>query len=490
MKLNLWVLYDWLKEFHPQVRCTKPKHVITGIRLYQPDQPVLDYALYLGHSDDFAHDGQPDVMCWTQGDYLLLETQDVTAVLNRVQDAFSFYSRWYDACLDDIAQGCTLSALVARADEIFSMPLIIVNAAQIVIAHSSNLERGVDPEDLESVENRHSLPEDKLFEFNQRFKTSFYTTEIYQVPRGIFPTNSYCKHIFSRDGERLGTAILKVAPEDFSSSQQFLLSQFMNLVERWVDASHENVGSFHLTSYFVSALEGRPDLPVLERQLALFSWETGCRKQVLIVSAPTGPVRLNMHLIRELTREDLSVCIVPYQGRIVILCNLDLAESSGFFQRLSALLSERGYCGASSFAFTDLEQFSKSYQQALTILEYSAKLPGVLCRCQDIAMSIAAKLLRDYTATSLVHPALAFFKEYDATHGTELYPTLFSYLRNERRSQQTAQELFIHRNTLSLRLEKLQALYPLDLDDADERFYLLFSFSLDQIGDSQPPDPS
>ncbi|MCD7928260.1 MAG: hypothetical protein LUF80_05295 [Oscillospiraceae bacterium] len=51
---------------------------------------MLDYALYLGHSDDFVHDGQPDVMCWTQGDYLLLETQDVTAVLNRVQDAFSF----------------------------------------------------------------------------------------------------------------------------------------------------------------------------------------------------------------------------------------------------------------------------------------------------------------------------------------------------------------------------------------------------------------
>ncbi|MCD7928259.1 MAG: hypothetical protein LUF80_05290 [Oscillospiraceae bacterium] len=79
----------------------------------------------------------------------------------------------------------------------------------------------------------------------------------------------------------------------------------MNLVEQWVSVSHENAGSFHLTSYFVSA--------------------------------PTGPVRLNMHLIRELTREDLSMCIVPYQGRIVILCNLDLAERSGFFQRLSAL---------------------------------------------------------------------------------------------------------------------------------------------------------
>ncbi len=481
MKLNLWVLYDWLEEYRPKIRCTKPKHEISGVRLYRRGQPDLDYALYLGRSDDFFHDDKPNVVCWTQEDYLLLETQDLTAVLNRVQDAYSFYSQWYDACLDDIAGGCGLSELVSHADEIFSMPLIIVNAAQIVIAHSSNLEKGVSPEDMESVESRHSLPEDKLIEFNQMFKNSFYTTEIYQVPRGLFPTNSYCKHIFSGDGERLGTAILKVAPEDVSSSQQFLFNQFMNLVERWVSSSHENTGAFHLNSYFVSALEGRPDLPVLKRHLALFSWQPDCRKQVLVVSAPTGQVRLNMPLIRELTREDLSVCIIPYQGRMVILCNLDLAEKSGFFQRLPALLIERDYCGASSFAFTDLEFFSKSYQQALTVLEYSPKTPGMLFRCQDIAMSITAKLVRDYTATSLIHPALAFFKDYDAAHDTELYRTLFFYLRYERRSQQAAQALYIHRNTLSLRLEKIQELYPLDLEDADERFYLLFSFSLDQI---------
>lgn len=77
-------------------------------------------------------------------------------------------------------------------------------------------------------------------------------------------------------------------------------------------------------------------------------------------------------------------------------------------------------------------------------------------------------------------PALTAIKEHDRQYKTEYYRTLFCFLRNERRHRPTAEELFIHRNTLFQRLERLQALWPLDLDDNEERFYLLFSFYQDQ----------
>ncbi len=489
MKLNLWVFHDWLSDFHPKITCTTPKRELIGIRIYQPDQPELDDVLYLGCSDDFFHDGQRNVVCKTKGDFLSLETEDLVSVLNSIQSAFSFYSKWYDSCLEDIARDCSLNELVTRANEVFSMPLMIVNVAQMVVANSSSLEDVVAPEDWNNVQTRNSLPEEKLKQFNQSYKVSFYNTEIYMIPKGIFPTKSYCKHIFSQDGERLGTAILKVADEDTSYSNFFLFHQFMTLVDQWVRNSKYETNAFYLSSFFAAALDGNLNVKeTMHRQLSLFNWEPDCRKQVLILFPCAGQFRFSMHLSRELTNEDLGVFLIPYHNRMVLLCNLDMVERDRFFQRLPDILSEYQYSAACSYLFTDLDGFLNAYEQAQIVEEYSPKTAGKIFHSQDIAMLMTEQLIREHATVSLLHPTVSRLAEYDRDHATQLYATMFAYLRNERRHQQTAEELYIHRNTLSLRLEKIQELCPMDLENPEERFHLLFSFYQDNV--NKLPDNS
>ena len=60
--------------------------------------------------------------------------------------------------------------------------------------------------------------------------------------------------------------------------------------------------------------------------------------------------------------------------------------------------------------------------------------------------------------------------------GTQYYETLRAYLYHERNIPQTAAALIIHRTTLTYRLEKLQELVPLRLDDIERRLYLLLSY--------------
>lgn len=78
----------------------------------------------------------------------------------------------------------------------------------------------------------------------------------------------------------------------------------------------------------------------------------------------------------------------------------------------------------------------------------------------------------------LCHQSLSILKKYDEENNTELLHTLNVYLSLERNALQTANTLFIHRSTLFYRLERIQKLTRLNLDDAKVRLVLLLSFAM------------
>ena len=86
--------------------------------------------------------------------------------------------------------------------------------------------------------------------------------------------------------------------------------------------------------------------------------------------------------------------------------------------------------------------------------------------------------LKELPAELLVDNALAVLRLHDRQSGTEYYKTLRQYLLQERNIPQTAEALIIHRTTLTYRLQKIQQLLKIDLDDPDKRLYLLLSFYL------------
>jgi len=92
------------------------------------------------------------------------------------------------------------------------------------------------------------------------------------------------------------------------------------------------------------------------------------------------------------------------------------------------------------------------------------------------------KLAGDRTfGTELIHPGLSRLRRYDEHHGTDFYNTLYQYLRCERNVVATARALFIHRNSMIYRLQRIQQLLELDLDDVNVRLYLLLSYQIERI---------
>lgn len=71
--------------------------------------------------------------------------------------------------------------------------------------------------------------------------------------------------------------------------------------------------------------------------------------------------------------------------------------------------------------------------------------------------------------------------DHDERHGSELISTLKAFFANHGNLSKTAEALYLHRNTVSYRLQRIEELTGLHLDDEDDRFQLQLALKLRDI---------
>ena len=77
-------------------------------------------------------------------------------------------------------------------------------------------------------------------------------------------------------------------------------------------------------------------------------------------------------------------------------------------------------------------------------------------------------------------PARSLLSRYDHRHGTELYQTLKVFVQSSCNHKDTAAALYIHRNSLAYRMEKITEFTGLDLSNSRTRFILYMSYEIDR----------
>ncbi|ODQ84833.1 helix-turn-helix domain-containing protein [Mycolicibacterium holsaticum] len=79
---------------------------------------------------------------------------------------------------------------------------------------------------------------------------------------------------------------------------------------------------------------------------------------------------------------------------------------------------------------------------------------------------------------SAVLETLGPLLEVDARDGSDLLNTLHTFLEHDRRIAETARALHLHVNTLRYRVERIARLLKADLDDPEQRFFILLALRL------------
>ncbi|MCU6762613.1 carbohydrate diacid transcriptional activator CdaR [uncultured Roseburia sp.] len=480
MKLSLFILKHALAHYSPRIQCARTSIPIEELRLYNADahipQNTESHILYAGTSDAFFQDGSNLVVCKNDSDYLFLNTDNITAVFNDILKTFANYSRWSETCAQNIQSGCTLSQLLNLGEAMLHRPIIIVDSSQYLIAQSSSAAQMPFEDIWKNNDGLQSAPADILMQFNQAHQDSFYKKSVFLLPADFFPHPSCCRHIFL-DDERMATLIVLLDEECPPDHLPHLLELFAAHAASWIQSNISEDSSYHFVSFFARSLDGNENAlaPLLHR-LTLFGWKENCQKQIYVITALSEQFHFDAHLSRMLSDDSSGVYAIPYQKRIVVLLNCDLIKPEDFVKRLIFLMEKNNYYGAASFPFQDVCHIAEAYHQVLSALSQASPKKGRLFYCRDNAVKYITDIVNKHTSGNILHPVPALIRSYDKTYHTAFYDTLFCFLKNERNHQKTASELYIHRNTLFMRLSKIQTLWQLNLEDAQERFYLLYSF--------------
>ena len=240
----------------------------------------------------------------------------------------------------------------------------------------------------------------------------------------------------------------------------------------------EGVGSSPAYSVLYDLLLGKKldDRLIADRLGGVLGWERGAFCALAVPAAASDEISYRYYA--GLLEHQLDCACVHFSGGLAAVLHLNgPSEAPALTAAVRKFLTENGLAGGMSYLFEDVTQLHGHYGQAVTALGYGGAAPG-LYAFSDCAMRYMMDCFPQEKLRILVHPALFALREHDRASGSELYDTLRIYLQNERSLVKTAAALFIHRNTLLYRLEKLHKLVELDLEDPELRLQLELSFRL------------
>lgn len=126
----------------------------------------------------------------------------------------------------------------------------------------------------------------------------------------------------------------------------------------------------------------------------------------------------------------------------------------------------------------------KSYRQAKNIqkLQLKNKIDKSLIFYSEMGIY---KLLMNIENEDILNEyyehSIKPLREYDEKNNSDLTTVLRSYLKNNGSVKETADELFIHRNTVNYKINKIEEILNIDLSSLDARVQLMVGFMLEDM---------
>ncbi len=181
---------------------------------------------------------------------------------------------------------------------------------------------------------------------------------------------------------------------------------------------------------------------------------------------------ISVFLLYPVKDQDLDTITKSY-----VLANNLYAELSGQYSiRIGISSAHRG-----------IQTISESFEESFKSIKVQKQLQVPDCASSYFEQSIYHILnipeLEDFRklAIDIIAPLI----EYDAANDTNFFETLQQYFHNSFNIQKTAKELFIHRNTLTYRLQHIKELLKFDFDfehNTDALFTLYLCVCVYKLG--------
>lgn len=139
-----------------------------------------------------------------------------------------------------------------------------------------------------------------------------------------------------------------------------------------------------------------------------------------------------------------------------------------------------GWCAGISHTVECIKDFKDAYREAALCLKKAERTRQKIVKYEDLGLDKLLALIPDSKKlASLSDSLLSPLRKYDEKNHTNMQKTLYYYLKNNRNKTLTAQELYIHQNTLNYRLDRIEKLLNVRLDNVEisTLYYIATAYS-------------
>lgn len=470
MFLTMHIIEDALREFQPESRLTDGSKPLMGIRIDEKGEGCVTISESAG-----------TVLVTHGKDRIEVPDAALSSVLNRILEVARTYEMWERDLFHMLFTDCSLQDIVDKAFPLFQNPIFFVDETDHVLAKTGHgkgavneawddmLETGYLPYESSTI-NR-SLIEGN---YHVRSRSGKNAPFLFSPPVKDIDNRGINYRIYDPDTqEAVATLIIIENETPVTLGMLNLASVLTDAVDEWMNmhrSDHPFKNGRNLVQELIEDAPAVHDQRILQRYLS--PCDEGYEMAVI-----TGCGHIPRKQIEKMITDTLEGSLAYKFGEEVIAIIPKIEPEEEMRKHLDRVLYYQGARIGLSYPFYDFSGLGRYYQQAKVALSYSTeKFAGLK---PDMAMRyFTDESAKDLFGANIIHPALDKLREYDSRHAGELYQTLYAFLRHERSLVKTAKALHIHRNSLVYRMEKILQITELDLEDADVREYLLFSYRI------------
>lgn len=482
MKLSMYIIEHWLQKYDPIATIVSDELTIAGIRLFSYEKtPDPDY-LYLGRTSDFFEKSQSrEVLLVHRKDVISLRTQELEDVFDYVMDAFVLYQKWEQDMLSAFGHENPEQEIINACKNIFG-PMFFTNTSLQIAAFSRQYPKGSINRNWDDFWDIGTLSVASLIRlqngrYMERLSQKWNCEVFYEKFGGDYP-HSLMISQENAEHQLTGqlTIISKTPFPKYQIHLAYILKKALCMVAGRGAGEEEPTVAQSLLRDFIQ------ENPVEEASLNTFYQMIGQNRShayvVVILQKDAGISGGMGYFMKALGiyHPQLVFCTDPDSPSEKLVCCLPVESlkhyredvlPAEFLQTIDRLK----FTYSVSYPYIGLKHLHEQYRQASAAMQ-KGKKSYYYCALDDLTDLEAENAVRKLA----VHPALEEIRAYDRKKGTGYYEILKTYLRCERNRILTAQQLFVHKNTLVYRLQKIVSLFALELDETYEREYLMFSF--------------
>jgi hypothetical protein len=495
----MWILFDELERFHAESAIQDGARSIDGLRIFSNEEGILRDNVYIGRCIEFFGIDDARVLLAHGRDIITVKNADFTDILNCVIGVFDKYRDWDRRMSAAFNNPNPFQTILDVAHEVIGSPMYFGQNNMQIYAITRQYSSEQVFEEWDEVKSLNTIPVRMIERMKKYNIPTLYPDYLDPAVMPVFKTmpESRNYHYTIRtncyfSGRIWGHLYVYFKKDKVSMSVTQFTRYIADVYEKLLNSSHEfDAERDSRFAFLADLLDGAVvSGGVISNLYSMLGWDE--QAPLIVYKITLSPQAFDKVLFtwinKSLSERFPNTVIFSYQNALVLVSNRFRNEARTLESAIDQLLAlGNSRCGA-SLPFCGLDKLASYYEQAGYAAETDAASPKKIHFFEECAYTCLAKAFRTHLNWhDWIHPSLFRLMETDASQGTEYFKTLYCFLLHKGHYGNTVKELFIHRNTLTYRLSRIESILNVDIHDERIFAYLRFCYEMMETAGLEAP---